>query len=140
MYNPAGEVTSFYQRQNSQLKDSRAKFGGGMAGPAFSAQNYYAYDGAANRTGVQNSQTEAYAIGSDTSSSGTISVTINDSALSGGSQTVQYSYTSSDSLSSIAANLAAGITADSNLQVAGVNATANSMFLRIKSVSQNLTS
>ena len=50
---------------------------------------------------------------------------MNDPALSGGTEAVSYVVQSGDTLSSIATNLAASITADTNLQGIGVNAVAS---------------
>jgi phage tail sheath gpL-like len=72
-------------------------------------------------------------------SSNVLTIVVHDPALSGGTESVNYTVQSSDTLASIATNLAAAITADTNLQSLGVNATASSNQITIKSTSANLT-
>ena len=66
-------------------------------------------------------------------------MTINGTGLTGGTGVVNYTVVTGDTLTSIAANLAAAITADTKLQALGVNAGSNSAIMTLKSVSPNVT-
>ena len=151
-YDSAGEITKWGQQsadlsprvQNlgydaaSQLTSSQSGFG--ASPPKYADQFYYGYDCAANRTTVQSSLTQTAAIKGTVTSGDVLTLTVNDPALSGGTESVNYTVSSGDSLSSIATKLAAAITADSNLQAIGVNAIAASNQISMKSTSANLTS
>ena len=126
-YDKAGQLTSFVG-------------GRGSSPPPFASQYFYNYDPAANRTASQTSIVQAARIGGSKTTSDTISIVVTDPALSGGSETVTYTVQSGDTLSTIAANLAAAITADTNLQAIGVNAVARSQTIFMKSASINNTS
>ncbi len=151
-YDSAGELTRWGQQsanispriQNlgydsaSQLTSSLSGFG--AAPPKYADQFNYAYDCAANRTAVQTSLTQTATINGTITAGNTLTITVNDSALSGGTESVNYVVQSGDSISSIATNLAAAITADTNLQAIGVNAVASSSQIKLRSTSANLTS
>ena len=126
-YDKAGQLTSFVG-------------GRGNSPPPFASQYFYNYDQAGNRTASQTSIVQAARIGGSKTTADTISIVVTDSALSGGSETVTYTVQSGDTLSTIAANLAAAITADTNLQAIGVNAVARSQTIFMKSASLNNTS
>ena len=150
-YDSAGEILHWGQQsanlsprvQNlgydlaGQLTSSQSGFG--AAPPKYADQFNYAYDCAANRTAVQTSLTQTANITGTVTSSNTLTITVNDPALSGGTEAVTYTVQSGDTLSSIATNLAAAITADTNLQAIGVNAVASSTQISLRSTSANLT-
>ena len=150
-YDSAGEITSWGQ-QNAGLSPqifnlgydlagqlTTAQAGAGSAPPAYSSQYYYNYDSAANRKAVQTSLTQTARIGGTVTSGNTLTITVSDPALSGGTESATYTVQSGDTTSTIAAGLAAAITADTNLQTLGVNASSSSSLLTIKSVSPNVT-
>ena len=120
-----------------QLTSSQSGFG--AAPPKYADQFNYAYDCASNRTAVQTSLTQTANITGSVTSGNTLTITVNDPALSGGTEAVTYTVQSGDTLSSIATNLAAAITADTNLQAIGVNAVASSNQISMRSTSANLT-
>ena len=149
-YNPAGEITQWPQIQNGLSRFQ--SLGYDLAGQLTSSQisdaqpssrylnqDYYAYDPGANRTGNQTAQVQNIKLGGTVTSGDVLTVTVKDTGLSGGQQAVNYTVQSGDSLTTIAENLAANITLDSNLQTLGVNATAASGVISIKSVSPNIT-
>ncbi len=111
----------------------------GTSTPGFLQQLNYAYDCASNRTSVQSNSLQTARIGGTKTTGDTITVTVNDSGLSGGSESVTYTVLSGDTLSSISAGLAAAITADANLLALGVNAVSKSNSIFIKSTSPNIT-
>ncbi len=111
----------------------------GTSTPGFLQQLNYAYDCASNRTSVQSNSLQTARIGGTKTTGDTITVTVNDSGLSGGSESVTYTVLSGDTLSSVSAGLAAAITADSNLLALGVNAVSKSNSIFIKSTSPNIT-
>ncbi len=149
-YNPAGEITQWPQIQNGQSRFQ--SLGYDLAGQLTSSQisdaqpsnkylnqDYYAYDPGANRTGNQTAQVQNIKVGGSVTAGDVLTVTVKDSGLSGGQQAVNYTIQSGDSLSTIAANLAANITLESSLQTLGVNATSSSGIISLKSVSPNIT-
>ncbi len=150
-YDPAGEITRWGQQsanqspriQNlgydlaSQLVSSHSGFG--AAPPKYADQYDYNYDLSANRKAVQTSLTQTANINGTVTTGNVLTITINDPALSGGTHSVNYTVLSGDSLSSIATNLAAAITADTNLQAIGVNAVASSNQISMRSTSANIT-
>lgn len=149
-YNPAGEITHWGQLQNNTSLlyslgyDSAgqliaAQAGNGIAGPTLLEQYYYAYDSAANRTAVQKNVVTRIRVSGSATAGDTITLTVIDPGLSGGSKNVTYTVVSGDTLSSITAALAAAINADTSLQSLGVNAATNSNVLSIKSVSKDVT-
>ena len=150
-YDSAGEITQWQQIQNNTSKFyqlaydaagqlTAAKAGNGTPAPNSLNQNYYAYDCAANRLSQQASAIVNGAIAGAVTSGDSITITVSDPALSGGSQAVTYNVQSGDTLSTISANLAAAVTANSNLQAIGVNATSNGTNFTLRSCSKNITS
>ena len=100
----------------------------------------YNYDPAANRKAVQTSLTQTATINGTVTTGNALTITINDPALAGGTPFRQlHRVLSGDSLSSIASNVAAAITADTNLQAIGVNAVASSNQISMRSTSANIT-
>jgi RHS repeat-associated protein len=151
VFDPAGQITQWQQLQGKnstsyslgydqagQLTTSQGS--GGNPSPSYLKQNYYAYDLASNRIGNQSSSVTRVGIGGTVTTGNTITLTVTNSALTGGSEAVTYTVVAGDTLSSIAANLASAVTRDSALQAAGINAAANGSVLSVKSVSPNVTS
>lgn len=79
------------------------------------------------------------AIGGSKTTGNVLTITTFDAGLPGGNKSVGYTVQSGDTLTSIATNFAAALTADSDLQAIGVSATANSTVISLKSTSPNLT-
>ena len=149
-YDAAGQMTQWQQLQNNsslnyslgydqagQLTSSQAGSGGPSA--AYQKQNYYAYDVASNRTGLQQNSVNRIKIGGTVTAGNTLTITVNDSSLSGGQKAITYIVATGDTLAKIATSLAAAITADTSLQAVGVNASANGSILSVKSASPNIT-
>ncbi len=149
-YNPAGEITQWPQIQNGLSRFQQ--LGYDLAGQLTTSQisnttpsnkylnqDYYAYDPGANRTGNQTNQAQNIVIGGTKTTGDVLTVTVKDSGLSGGQQVVNYTVLAGDTLTTIAENLAAAITLDSNLQTLGVSATSSSTTITVKSVSSNIT-
>lgn len=153
-YNSAGEIIRTAQ-QNASLSPGLLNYNYDLAGQLTAAigfkpsaniaavsnpnQQHYAYDPGANRTAVQQTNSQTVRVGGTVTAGDTVTITVYDSALSGGSGSDSYTVQAGDTLTSIAANLAAAITADTNLQAIGVNAAAASGLITIKSVSPNVT-
>ena len=148
-YDSASEITQWQQIQNGN--NQNGSYGYDLAGQLtsaqtgsinppvpYSAQNYYSYDLASNRTGAQKSATQTATVGGTITASDTVTITVTDPALTS-PEAVSYTVQSGDTLTSIAANLGAAISADTNLQGIGVNATSNGSSIFIKSVSPNIT-
>jgi RHS repeat-associated protein len=151
-YDSAGEIISWAQQnagytpiQNDLTYDLAgqlvgAQGGSGNQNPLSGSQNYYAYDFASNRAAVQSNIIQTATIGGTITASDTLTITVQDSALSGGQEVVNYTVQSGDTTTTIAANLAAAITADTNLQTLGVNAVSAGKVITFKSASPNQTS
>jgi len=150
LYNPAGEITQWNQLQNNssvnyslgydlagQLISSQASPGGPSS--TYLGQNYFAYDSAANRTGVQLSSVTRVKLGGTVTTGNTMTLTVNNSALTGGLKALTYTVVGGDTLSTIATKFAALITADTDMQTNGINASANAAVMSIKSASPNIT-
>ena len=148
-YVSAGEITQWQQVQNGN--NQNATYGYDLAGqltsvqggltnlpPSYANQNYYAYDLASNLSGVQQSAKQAATIGGTVTTGDTLTITVSDSGLAS-PEAVTYTVQSGDTTTTIAANLAAAITADTNLQTIGVNAISNGTSVSIKSASPNIT-
>jgi len=149
-YDAAGQITRWLQHQKGSHQnftldyDPAGQLTGAVAGigllaPPYANQSFYSYDLGANRTAVQTSQVQNIVLGGTPSAGDQLTVTVLDSALSGGSQSVVYTVAAGDSLPTIAANLAATITADSNLQAIGVDAVSNGTTITLRSKSPNIT-
>ena len=151
-YDSAGQITQWQQQQNAnnlfynlgydqagQLTSAIAGSGGPTNAPANEFR--YAYDSAANRTSVQQAQMQTVRVGGTKSTSDVLTITVNDTALSGGTEAVNYTVQSGDTLPTIAAGLATAINTDTNLQSLGViaNAHGSNTFINIRSASTNLT-
>jgi RHS repeat-associated protein len=150
-YDSAGQITQWQQQQNGnniyyklgydlagQLTTAQA--GSGAAKPPYANEYYYAYDSASNRTSVQSSGIQTLRIGGTKTTGDVLTLTVKDSALSGGQESVTYSVQSTDTLSSIATGLATAVNLDTNLQAIGVAAHATSTTINIRSASINVTS
>ncbi|MBS1954389.1 MAG: hypothetical protein JST89_09385 [Cyanobacteria bacterium SZAS-4] len=148
-YNPAGEITQWQQQQNGSNQNGQYSYdlagqlksvqnGSTNLPPAYSNQNYYSYDSASNRTASQRSSFTQVKIGGAISVGDGLTLTVTDSGLST-PESVLYTVQSGDTLASVSAQLAAAITANSNLQTLGVNAISDGANIFIKSVSANIT-
>ncbi|MBP9092306.1 hypothetical protein KBI23_14855 [bacterium] len=149
-YNPAGEITQWQQLQGNssvnlnlgydqagQLTSSQT--GSGGPSNAYLNQNYFVYDAASNRTAVQQNSVNRVKLGGTLTAGNTLTITVNDSSLTGGQEAVVYTVVGGDTLSTVATKFAAAITANTNLQALGVNASANGAVMSIKSASPNIT-
>lgn len=68
-----------------------------------------------------------------------MSITVTDSALPGGTQTVNYTVVGGDTLTTIAAGISASVNSNSNLSVAGITAKSSGTIFSLFSQSQNTT-
>ncbi|MBK8224139.1 MAG: LysM peptidoglycan-binding domain-containing protein [Candidatus Obscuribacter sp.] len=150
-YDPAGQIKQWQQLQGNtslnyaldydqagQLTSATAS--GGPVSAKYLKQYHYAYDPGANRTGVQtNSVTRARLTGTVTTGN-VLTVTVSDSALTGGSKGISYTVVGGDTLQTIATKLAAAIASDTDMLSIGVTASSNDSTLSIKSSSPNVTS
>ena len=84
--------------------------------------------------------TQTAVIGETKTTGNTLTITIYDSGLSGGTEAVTYTVLSGDTLSSIASAIASAINADSNLSGIGISATAVGTVVNMTSTSLNSTS
>jgi len=150
LYDPVGQITQWQQLQNNsslnyslsydmagQLVSSQAASGG--PSPAYLKQNYYAYDPGSNRTAVQQNTVTRAVITGTINNLDNLVITVHDSGLSGGQEVVTYAAVTGDTPTTAATKLAAAITADTNLQTLGVNASSNGAVMSIKSASPHIT-
>ncbi|HEY9755253.1 MAG TPA: LysM peptidoglycan-binding domain-containing protein [Oculatellaceae cyanobacterium] len=150
-YDSAGEITNWGQ-QGAGQSPINYNLGYDLAGQLISAQSgfgratsynrnqyYYAYDAGANRTSVQQTKGQTALIGGSVTAGDVLTITIQDSGLGGGQESVSYTVQPGDSLSAIAKGLATALSADSNLQGLGVNASANGNIVKLRSTSPNVT-
>lgn len=87
-----------------------------------------------------NQNTNAVAlIGGSKTTGDTLTVTVYDAGISGGSQAVTYTVASTDTLTSIASGLASAITSNSTVKNIGVSATSSGTVVTIQSNSTNPT-
>ncbi|HEY9754985.1 MAG TPA: RHS repeat-associated core domain-containing protein [Oculatellaceae cyanobacterium] len=149
-YDSASEITLWQQQQNGNSEFHNLQYdlasqltsdlvGSGAPQPPYGRQLSYNYDCASNRRSVQSSSMQTVRIGGTVTAGDTVTITVSDPGLSGGTESVAYSVQSGDTLASISAKLAASITSDSNLLTLGVNAVSNSNSIFIKSTSNNIT-
>jgi RHS repeat-associated protein len=82
---------------------------------------------------------QTIAIGGSKTTGDTITITVYDAGLAGGLKAVTYTVLAGDTLTSIATGLAAALTADANLQGAGISATSASQVVTLQSNSINQT-
>lgn len=82
---------------------------------------------------------QTVALGGSKTTGDTLTVTVYDAALSGGSQAVSYTVLAGDTLSSIANGIATAINANSGLSGVGVTATSRATVVNIVSASINAT-
>lgn len=83
--------------------------------------------------------TQTAVIGGTKTTGNTLTITVYDAGLTGGTESVTYTVLSTDTLTSIASGLASAINADVNLQAINVSATSVSTVVNIKSASVNAT-
>ncbi|MBK8220826.1 MAG: hypothetical protein IPK73_07375 [Candidatus Obscuribacter sp.] len=149
-YDPADQIKQWQQIQNNSSlcyslgydqagQLTKAQASSGNPNPNYLKQWYYGYDPGANRTAVQTNTVTRARLGGTITAGDTLTITVSDSALSGGQQVVNYVVQAGDTLAAAAAGLAAAITATPALQAIGVNAAANSQIVNIKSASPNIT-
>ncbi|MDP3510578.1 MAG: RHS repeat-associated core domain-containing protein [Candidatus Melainabacteria bacterium] len=149
-YNPAGEITQWQQLQGNSSVNLNLGYdqagqltslqtGSGGPSNAYLNQNYFAYDAASNRTGVQQNSVNRVKLGGTVTTGDTLTITVKDSSLAGGQEAVNYTVIGGDTLSTIATKFAAAITANTNLQTLGVNASASGSVMSLKSASPNMT-
>src|SRR5690554_6300157 len=94
----------------------------------------YGYDLAANRSTTQQSAGQVAVVGGSATSGDTIKITVFDKALSGGQEVLSaYTVNSGDSSATIAGQLAAIATSNTNLQTVGINATPSGSSINFKS-------
>jgi len=124
--------------QAEQLITSQAS--PGVPSSTYVNQNYFAYDVAANRTGVQLNNVNRVKLGGTVTTGNALTITVNNLALTGGLKAITYTVVGGDTLSTIATKFAAQITADTDMQANGINASANGAVMSIKSASPNITS
>lgn len=132
------QVSSLGYDKISQLTASVA--GDGSASSPYSNQYFYGYDPASNRTGVQSVTVETARIGGSVTAGDTLTLTVKNETLSGGQKSINYVVQSGNSLNDIAAQLAAAICADTDMQSIGVNACSTLSIISLKSVSASVTS
>jgi RHS repeat-associated protein len=84
-------------------------------------------------------RTAAVTIGGTVTVGNTLTITVNDAALAGGTRSDTYTVVGGDTLTTIATTLAAAINADSNLSAIGVTASSNGPVILISSTSVNQT-
>ncbi len=147
---PTGQITRWMQQQKTRHVGfgldydaagqlTAAVSGKGVLPAPFADQHFFSYDSAANRTDVQTSQVQNLVIGGSKTTSDVITVTATDSGLSGGTEAVAYTVLSGDTLTTIAANLAATITANSDCQSVGIDAVSSGTTVTLRSKSPNVT-
>lgn len=150
-YNPAGEITQWGQIQNNGSNcynlgyDEAGQLTTALVSPGHSSatalnQYLYGYDLASNRSSFQKVQGIKALIGGSKTTSDVLTITIKDQALSGGQEAIAYTVQSGDTLTTIATNLAATITANPKCQALGVNAVSSGTTITINSMSPNNTS
>ena len=116
-----------------------AQAGAGTQAPPYAQQYFYAYDNASNRTGVQTALTQTVRLAGTTSIGKSVTITVNNAGLSGGTKSDSYTMAPGDSLTAVASKLAGNLTADASLQAIGVSAFASGTTITLRSASQNLS-
>jgi RHS repeat-associated protein len=153
-YDSAGEITSWQQQQglvNQQFFDLQYDKAGqllvaksglwGTKSNPYQSEYIYSYDHGANRKGAQQWAAMQGAIGGTATPGDTVSLTVSDVGLPGGTETVSYTVQPGDDLIAIAAGLMAAVGSDTNLQAIGVSGTNfGSSNLYMNSISVNATS
>lgn len=89
--------------------------------------------------GMNPNGTQTATIGGNATAGDALSINVIDAGLPGGRETVSYTVTAGNTLSNIAAGVAAAINGDSNLSTIGVTATSSSSVVNIRSASTNAT-
>ncbi|HEY9714299.1 MAG TPA: RHS repeat-associated core domain-containing protein, partial [Chroococcales cyanobacterium] len=152
-YDPAGQITLWQQQQgpfNNKMYQLKYDNAGqlisaqsglmAVAGKPFGNQYFYSYDKGANRTSVQQSVAQPCVFGGSLTTGDEVTVTIYDSALSGGQESVSYILQGWESSLLDLNNMICGnICADSALQAAGINAIPWNQTLYLNSTSPNQT-
>lgn len=149
-YDSAGQITRWLQQQSSSHVSQSLTYdpagqltavqgGAGISVQPYVNQSYFNYDSAGNRTVRQQNGGQVATVSGSGTLSDQIQLTVSDPALSGGSELVTYTLGGGESSTTMAQNLAALITSDTNLQAAGINATPNGSVVNLKSKTGNLT-
>jgi len=89
--------------------------------------------------GINPNGLETAAIGGTKTTGNVLTITATDAGLTGGSEPVNYTVLSTDTLTTIASAIAAAINADTHLSGIGVTATSSGTVVNIKSTSVNAT-
>lgn len=89
--------------------------------------------------GLNTNSTQTAVMAGSATTGDSVSITVNDAALPGGSKTKSYVLASGNTLSDVASGLATSINGDSDLSTAGITANAVSAVLNISSQSVNST-
>ena len=151
-YDPAGQIT-LWQQQQGPNNNKMYKLSYDLAGQLVSAQSglidlvgkpfgnqyFYSYDPGSNRTSAQQSVVQGCLFAGSITSGDVITVTVKNSALSGGQEQVTYTVQSDDVLATMTTNVAAAITADTALQAVGINAVPWNETMYVNSASSNNT-
>jgi RHS repeat-associated protein len=151
-YDPAGEVTAWQQQQGpnsnqifglaydlaGQLTAAQSGTAGSIS-PPFTNQYFYSYDPGSNRVGTQQYSTQIATIGGSPTVGDTLTVTVYDSLLSGGQESITYTVLTGGTLTSIATGLSSAVNADTHLQAIGVTAASSAAVISMHSASPNIT-
>jgi RHS repeat-associated protein len=96
-------------------------------------------DANSNTTTMTYTGTASATIGGTKTTGNVLTLTVHDAGLTGGQKAINYTVLTGDTLSSIATNLAAAVSADTSLQAIGVSATAAGTIITLSSTSVNVT-
>jgi YD repeat-containing protein len=97
-------------------------------------------DANSNTTTLTYTGTDTATVGGTVTSGNVLTITAHDAGLSGGQEAVSYTVLGTDTLTTIAAGLAAAVNADTHLQAIGVSATSSAAVITLSSTSVNVTS
>lgn len=113
----------------------------GVALEAASLAQFTASNPGASTTTIidKSNRTAAVTLGGTVTVGNTLTITVNDAALSGGTKSETYTVVGGDTLTTIATSLTTLINADSSLAAIGVTATSNGAVILVSSTSVNQT-
>jgi YD repeat-containing protein len=97
-------------------------------------------DANSNVTTMTYTGTDTATIGGTITAGNTVTLTVHDAGLTGGTEAESHAVLSTDTLTTIATALAAAVNADPKLQAIGVSATSSGAVVTLKSNSVNITS
>jgi RHS repeat-associated protein len=89
--------------------------------------------------GISTNAVQNATIGGSVTAGNVLTINVNDQGLAGGTASVSYTATGTDTLNSIASQLASAVDGSSALSAAGITATATQNVVHVKSTSSNLT-